>query len=126
MLRNALVTNDLHCRGALFLSLMRFLFKSVKSYFKGQFIEMKLMRIAVDDYLKGAQYFMNLDIESRNKEIREIASQKPNILLAILVNPFMTIGYFFKLMFKHKRSKITYTANKQYLTSIEYWGKIFS
>lgn len=126
LLRNAFVTNALHLKNPTLLSLVRFICKSIKSYFKGQFVELKLMRIAVDDFLKESDYFVNLDLCEKNNEIRKIASTKFNILSSILLNPFLVIYYCFKILFRYHPTSKTFIRNKDYLTGSDYWGKMFS
>ena len=124
--RNALVTNALHDKKPLLHSFVRFFGKNVKAYFKFQHIEMKLMNIAVDDYLKGPDYFLNLDIAKRNNEIREIAKQKVNPLRGIFINPFITIFYLCKILFKFNKPKKLYKDSMSQLTSESYWKKVFN
>ena len=123
--RNALVTNAIHRKHPLINSLTRYLAKNLKSYFKGQFIQMRLMNIGVDDYLKGPDYFMSLDIQQRNSEIREIAKKKINVFKGIFVNPFIVIGYIFKLMFRYNKIKQLYEKDYGQLTSLSYWEGVF-
>lgn len=123
--RNALVTNAINDKKPLLHSLIRFCGKNVKVYFKFMHIEMKLMNIAVNDYLKGPDYFLTLDIEKRNNEIREVAAQKVNYLKTIFVNPFVAGFYFFKILFKYNHAKKLFRAKYAQLTSEEYWKGVF-
>lgn len=124
--RNALVTNAIHDKKPLLHSLIRFMGKSVKEYFKLRHTEMKLINMAINDYLKGPDFFLNLDIEKRNNEIREIAKHKTNIFKGIFVSPFIAFGYAFKLMFKYNKAKPLYNRDVDKLTSEEYWQGVFN
>ena len=124
--RNALVTNAIHQKNPLTASITRYLGKNVKVYFKGWFIEMKLMTIAINDYLKGPDYFMNLDIQERNKEIRQIAKEKVNICKGIFINPFIVLWYTFKLLFKYRKVRKLYREKYEQLTSLSYWEGVFN
>lgn len=126
LFRNALVTNSIHQKHPLSTSLVRYLGKQVKHYFKGWFIENTLMNIGINDFLKGPYYFMTLDIQQRNQEIREIAKKKVNIFKGIFVTPFVTIGYFFKLMFKFNKARKLYKESYSQLTSLQYWEGVFN
>lgn len=125
LFRNALITNAIHDKKPLFHSLIRFLGKNTKVYFKLMHIEMKLMNIAVNDFLKGPDYFLNLDIEKRNKEIREVANQKFSYLKTIFLNPFIACFYFFKILFRYNSAKKLYQKDYKKLTSEEYWKGVF-
>ena len=124
--RNALVNNALHDKKPLLHSLIRFMGKSVKEYFQFRHTEMKLINIAINDYLKGPVFFLNLDIEKRNNEIREIAKHKMNLFKGIFVTPFIAIGYAFKLMFKYNNAKRLYQRDVDKLTSEQYWLEVFN
>ena len=125
LLRNALVTNALHFNHSTFLSAVRYLLKSGKSYFKLQFVELKLMRIAIDDYLKGPSFFKELDMTKNNLYIREVAGKKKNIFVGLLINPVLVIIYIFKILFYNKKTKDQYIMQKDSLTNIAYWSIIF-
>ena len=125
LFRNALVTNLLHVGKPLFFSLVRFLGKNVKLYFKGRFSGMKLMNQAINDFLKGPNFFFDLDIEKKNTEVREIAKTKINIFKGIFIYPFVSCFYFFKLLFSFNKVKAVYKKEYPNLTNMEYWSKIF-
>ena len=125
-LRNSLVTNALHVKCPCHKSVLRFLAKNINYYLKGHFIEMKLMNMAVNNYLAGPDYFLGLDIEKRNTEIREIAKQKVNKLKGIFVYPLLTICYILKLRFKYNGAKRKFRARIKELTSAEYWENVFN
>ena len=124
--RNALVTNAIHQKHPLLTSLIRFLGKNVKHYFKGWFIENTLMAIGIDDFLKGPSYFINLDIQKRNQEIREIAKTKVNIFKGIFLSPFVTVFNFFKLLLNFNRAKKKYKESYAQLTSLSFWENVFN
>ena len=123
--RNALVTNAYHDKKPLLRSLMRYFTKNTKCYFMFRHIEMKLFNIALNDYLKGPDFFYNLDIEKKNTEIRNIAKQKVNVLKGIFINPFIACGYFFKLMFKYNKARKLYLKDRDKLTNETFWKKVF-
>lgn len=123
--RNALVTNSLHDKKPKFHSLIRYLGKTVKAYFKGKFIVPKLMNIAVNDFLKGPDFFKTLDIEALNKEIRLIADKKIKVLDGIFTYPFRIIHNFFKLTFGFNKAKKKYINEFGYFTNLEYWEGVF-
>ena len=82
--------------------------------------------MAINDYLKGPDYFYNLDIVKRNNEIREIAKHKMNLFKGIFVTPFIAIGYAFKLLFKYNNAKRLYLKDVDKLTSEQYWLEVFN
>ena len=125
LFRNALVTNSLHNSKPLLHSLIRYLGKTVKKYFKGAFIVPRLMNIAISDFLKGPTYFKNLDIEKRNKEIRLIAGERINIFNGILTYPFRILFNFFKLVLGFKKAKKLYKEQSGSLTNETYWSGVF-
>lgn len=123
--RNALVTNALHDKKPLRHSLRRFAAKNLKVYFRGRFVAMKLMNIAINDYLNGPSFFKSLDIEKKNIEIRNIAKRKVNVFKGIFIYPFIAVHYYFKLLFSFKRLKPQYEKEYKSLTSEEFWNGVF-
>ena len=125
LFRNALVTNALHDNRALYRSVTRYRGKKAKLYFKRKYQELHMMDIAVKDFLKGPDFFFNNDIEKKNSEIREIASQKPNIARGIFLSPFIGVYYFFMLVRKYKRMIPLYKQAYDKLTSSSFWEGVF-
>ena len=123
--RNAFVTNALHDKKPLCHSLARFVYKNIRYWLNFEHIEMKLTNIAINDFLKGPKFFYDLDIEKLNTDIRTIAKQKVNPLKGIFINPFITVFYTCKLMFKYNKVKKQFRAEICNLTSEAYWKKIF-
>ena len=99
--------------------------KNVKVYFRRWFTEIRLMNIAIDDFLKGPSYFVDLDIQKKNQDIREIAKNKPGFLKGAFVYPFTSIYHLFKLIFNYHRVKKEYQKEYGYLTSVQYWEGVF-
>ena len=126
LMRNSFVTNALWVKHPRSKAALRFLWKNVKAYFLLRHIEMNLMNIGVDDFLAGPEFFLGLDIEENNKKIRNLASKKVYIFKGIFVNPFITIFYLFKILFRFNETKKVYLNYYDKLTNIEYWNKIFS
>lgn len=123
--RNALVTNALHDKHPLLHSSIRYLGKNTKAYLKFKHVVTRLMNLAINDYLKGPDYFLNLDIESRNKEIREIAGKKINVFKGIFVYPFVIAYYYFKILFGFNKAKKLYQSRVNELTNGNYWKEVF-
>lgn len=124
--RNALVTNALHDSRPLWHSIIRFMGKKVKFYFKLKPREMEMMDLGINDFLKGPDYFLNLDIQKRHKEIRELSSKKPNYLKGIFVSPFISFYYCVKLAKKFKKARVLYVNSFKTVTSFEYWNGVFN
>lgn len=124
--RNSLIANSLHDKKPLLHSVIRFLGKNTKYYFKFHHIEMKLMNMAVNDFFAGTDYFVGLDIEGKNNEVRAIAKQKPNVLAGLFVYPLKTIFYTFKLLFGFNKAKCEFRQNIGRLTSESYWEGVFN
>lgn len=124
--RNGLITNALHDKKPVRHSLIGFLGKSVKCYFKGRFNELNLLDLAINDYLKGPDYFYNLDIVKRNNEIREIAKRKVGKFKGIFLLPFKQLHYFNKVLFRFSRAKKIYKRDVGKITSESYWNKVFN
>lgn len=124
--RNALVTNALHDAHPMYHSILRYIGKKIKFYFRGRAIEMRMMDIGLKDYLKGPEYFLHLDIAKRNNEIRGLANQKRSRILAIFTEPFIIIYYSFLLMIKFKKTAKMYKKSFKSLTSTEYWEGVFN
>lgn len=124
--RNALVTNALHDKHPLCHSLMRYMGKKVKFFFKLKPNEMEMMDLGINDFLKGPDYFLNLDIQLRHQEIRKVSSKKPNILKGIFVAPFVSFYYSIKLCIKFHKTRKLYVNSYKNLTSFDYWSNIFN
>lgn len=124
--RNGLITNALHDKKPVFHSLIGFLGKTVKCYFKGRFSELNLLDLAINDYLKGPDYFYNLDIVKRNNEIREIAKKKVGKFKGIFLLPFKQLHYFNKVLFRFNKAKKIYKRDVGKVTTHEYWEKVFN
>lgn len=124
--RNGIVTNALHDKHPLRHSLVGFMGKNVKCYLRRRFIELKLLDIAINDYLKGPEFFVNQNINGRFNEIREIAKQKVNPLKGFFVMPFIQIYYFNKLLFKYNKAKKLYKKDMHKVMTKEYWEKVFN
>lgn len=123
--RNGIVTNALHDKHPLRHSLIGFMGKNVKCYLRRRFIELKLLDIAINDYLKGPEFFINQDINGRFNEIREIAKQKVNLFKGLFIMPFVQIHYFNKLLFKYNKAKKLYKKDMHKVMTKEYWEKVF-
>ena len=124
--RNGLVTNALHDKKPVFHSLVGFLGKNIKCYFKGRFNELNLIDLAINDYLKGPDYFYDLDIVGRNNEIREMAKQKVGKFKGIFLLPFKQLHYFNKVLFRFNKAKKIYKKDVGKVTNEEYWRKVFN
>ena len=124
--RNAFITSALHIKCQALKSMYRHLRKSVKFYFCNQRIEMDLIKLAVNDFLKGPDFFLKLDIEKKNQEVRELAKKKVNFFKHFFVSPFVTVWYLLKILFRFGKAKKEYKARMNELTSESYWEGVFS
>lgn len=126
LVRNAFVTNSLHMKNPGFKSAWRYFRKSVKFYLLGRHREFKLINIGTNDFFKGPDYLLSLDLEANNNKMREIAKEKPNFVKGLFTIPFISCFYFFKIWFGFNKPKKAYLSKKNDLTSGEYWEKIFN
>lgn len=124
--RNGIVTNALHDKHPLWHSLIGFMGKNVKCYLRRRFIELKILDVAINDYLKGPEFFVNQDINGRFNEVREIAKQKVGLFKGFVIMPFIQIHYFNKLLFKYNKAKKLYKKDMHKVMTREYWEKVFN
>lgn len=123
-IRNGNITNCLHFKHCFFKTVFRFITKNIKHYLKGRFIEMKLANVAIDDFAKGVDFFLETNIEENNNRIMAISKQKINKLGNVFTRPFACIGYTFKLMFVFNKAKKSFRTRNSELTSLNYWNKV--
>lgn len=124
-LRNAFITNSLHFKNAKFLSLIRYLGKFLKLYFKRQFVSVKMANLGSKEYFIGPNLFIDNNIEDINKRITAISKEKINTIKCIIGQPIIAIYYCFKIITKYNKAKKEYLKQFKYLTSEEYWLKQF-
>lgn len=123
--RNPLITNAIHKKHGCFHSTIRYLEKCLKFYLKRQYIELRMTHLGINDFLKGPNYFLMLDIENKNGKLREIEKHQISLLKGIFIYPFICLHYYFKLLFKFNKAKKQYLTKYGELISENYWCGAF-
>ncbi len=123
--RNAAITNALHIQGAWLKSMLRYHWKTLKFLLKGQIIEMHLASIGMKDFLAGPSVLIDKDIVEKNAEIRALASSKISKFPEAFAYLWECFLLTFRLLFYHHKAKAMWKDKYAYLTSLEYWEKVF-
>ena len=124
--RNSFVTSALHVKHFVLKTFCRTLLKYGKFYLFGRRNEMEFLKLAINDFLKGPDFFLSLDMEKKNQEIREFGKHKVNIFKHIFVSPFVAAYNLFKILFRFGKAKKVYNARVNELTSESYWEGVFN
>ncbi len=124
--RNAVITNALHIKGALFKSLLRYHWKTLKFLLKGQIIEMHLASLGIRDFLIGPSVLIDKDIVEKNGEVREIAGQKIKKFPKAFAYLWECFLLTFRFLFTHHKAKKMWKEKYPYLTSHEFWERTFA
>ena len=125
LVRNSFITNALHFKHAKWLSLIRYLGKCVKYYFKGRYKAIKMTNLGCKEYFIGPDLFIKNNISEINKRILNISNIPINICKSIIIYPFIALSNSLKIIFKFNKIKKQYLNKYKYLTSEEYWLKQF-
>lgn len=124
-IRNSFITNSLHFRKARLLSLIRYIGKCIKLYFRGQFQALKMANVGCNDFFAGPKKLFTNNLNDLNAKIISEANESINIAKEIFLEPLIILNNCFKILLKFNSTKQLFIKNKNYLSSEQYWKTQF-